>query len=153
MLWSEAMTKASLLKDNIYLRLAYRFRVSVHYLLPIIRAVSMAVSSQEWHRRSWEFNLLFRRKIEDWFQKAKKKVSKPTLQWHTSSKATPTSTWPYPVHQDNSAWKWHNLGQEFSNNHTLLPGSYMLIEIHESVWAIPSQSMMKNTFSSTSNVP
>jgi hypothetical protein len=42
------MTKASLIKNNIYLGLAYRFRGSVHYH----QGESMAASRQAWCRRS-----------------------------------------------------------------------------------------------------
>jgi hypothetical protein len=41
------MTNGSFIKDNIYLGLAYRFRVLVHYH----QGGSMAESGQAWYRR------------------------------------------------------------------------------------------------------
>jgi hypothetical protein len=41
------MTKATLIEDNIYLALAYRFRGLVHYHL----SRNMAASRQAWDRR------------------------------------------------------------------------------------------------------
>ena len=51
------MTKASLIKNNIYLGLAYRFRGSVHYH----QGGNMAVFRQAWHKQSWEFYIFIQR--------------------------------------------------------------------------------------------
>jgi hypothetical protein len=48
LLLTDTMTKASLIKNNIYLGLVYRFRGSVHYH----QVGSMAVSRQSWYRQS-----------------------------------------------------------------------------------------------------
>ena len=48
LLRTDTMTKASLIKDNISLGLAYRFRDSVHYH----QGRNMAASRQTWCRRS-----------------------------------------------------------------------------------------------------
>jgi hypothetical protein len=44
-------------------------------------------------------------------------------------------------------------GQAYSNHHIPLPGPHRLIQTHESVAAMPSHSIMQNTFSPTSKVP
>jgi hypothetical protein len=48
LLETDTMTKASLIKDNILLGLAYRFTGSVHYR----QGRNMAASRQAWYRRS-----------------------------------------------------------------------------------------------------
>jgi hypothetical protein len=45
---TDTMTKATLMKDNIYLVLAYRFRGSVHY----DQGGKMAASKEAWFRKS-----------------------------------------------------------------------------------------------------
>jgi hypothetical protein len=47
------MTKATLIKKNISLELADRFRGSVQYH----QGRNMAASRQAWCRRSWEFDI------------------------------------------------------------------------------------------------
>jgi hypothetical protein len=78
LLWTDTMTKASLIK-NIYLRLAYRFRGSVHYH----QCGSMAVSRQAWCRQSWKFYVFIQRLlVEDWL----------SGNWGEGLKPTPTVT-------------------------------------------------------------
>jgi hypothetical protein len=79
LLWTDTMTKASLIKNHIYLGLAYRFRSSVHYH----QGGSMAVSRQAWHTQSWEFYIFIQRLlVEDWLPG----------NWGESLKPTPTVT-------------------------------------------------------------
>jgi hypothetical protein len=97
------MTKASLIKDNIYLGLDYRFRGSVHYQ----QGGSMAASRQVWCRQSWKFYIfIWRLLVEVCFQAGRRMVLKPRLtvthllQGHASSKkATPSnSVTPWAKH-------------------------------------------------------
>jgi hypothetical protein len=94
LLWTDTMTKASLIKkkNNIYLGLAYRFRGSVHYH----QRGSMAVSRQAWHRRSWEFYVFIQRLlVEDWLS-TRVRILYPHPQWHThSNQVTPIPTRPH----------------------------------------------------------
>ena len=86
LLWTDTMTKVSLIKDNIYLGVAYRLRGSVHYC----RGRSMGLSRQAWCRRIWELYIVIWWLLENTdFQAARMRLIKPT------------STVTHPLHQSH----------------------------------------------------
>jgi hypothetical protein len=107
------MTKASLIKNNISLGLAYRFRGSVHYH----QGGSMAVSRQAWRRRSWEFYLCLHPKA------ASGRLTSRQLAWGSYTHTHSDTLIPTRSHifQRGHTFRWcHSLVQGYANHHNIL---------------------------------